>query len=299
MIKEIKEKALTYILFVLMVTALSSFLYLAYINKDAQAQVEEAEKLTQSMVSDYERSDEDKEMTDFVDQNLKRNIDFKALKAKNKDTYMWLYYPDSKFDFPVVMEREVGKYHYDLINFEGKKTFSGTPLIPKSPEGEDFRTLILSHRMINYWGEDDYLFSHLPKRWADKESSEEAKYVYTYKDNMSYRWKIWTSLPLRGDDIVYQTPYEKDSEDYAKLLEHIKGTTQYTIGEDPDASVPTLMLSTCSKASDTVNIGRFCVIFKLDQIYDKKKGTLEYFNDDNLAEKWLAENDEMRDGDGK
>lgn len=305
-----KQRLSTFFLFLFSIIALSSFFYLCYINYEAKEQVNASVILRDKIVKDYqsnqagivatgeegEKSEENKEFMSFIDKYLKRQIDFVTLREENSDIDQWLYYPDSKLDYPVVMEPEVGKYHYDMIGFDGTWTGAGTPLIPKSPGERDFRTLILAHRMINYYGDDDYLFSNLPNRWVDKATAENHQFIYTYKDNKAYRWRIWTGLPLKGDNMLYKTPYQKGGEDYRELLDHIEGITSYTIGDKPSVTTPTLMLSTCSRSADEVNVGRFVVVFKLDLIYDKDSNSLKYFLDEDRVDTWKRENESIRGG---
>lgn len=290
------------------ILALASFMVLCYINYEANEQVRSSVLLRDSVVLSPKKKvskkapkkavkgAEQKADVSFVDKYLLRQIDFNTLQKENPDFDLWLSYPESSLDFPVVMEREVGKYHYDMINFHGKWTGAGTPLIPKSPTGRDFRTLILAHRMVNYWGEEDYLFSNLPNRWMDKETALSHPYVYTYKDNKAFRWRIWTGLPVRGDDKIYQTPYAPMSKEYEDLISHVAAIAPYTIGETPTSLTPTLMLSTCSRAADEVNIGRYCAVFVMDQIYDQKTGSLLYAADEVASELWKIENEKIREG---
>ena len=293
------------IIIILSLIILGSASYLIYVNLKARKEIESSVVLRNLVVKDIEEVEtketkqteaNSKNYTDFIDKYLKRKIDFAALKQRNKNVDQWLYYPETKFDFPVVMEPEVNEYYYDMIGFDGFWTGAGTPLIPKSPGERDFRTLILAHRMIDYWGEDDYFFSNLPKRWMDKENASKHKYVYTYKDNKAYRWQIWTGMPLRGDDFIYQTPFEKGSKDYQNLLDHVKSNANYTIGEAPSNLTPTLMLSTCSRYADNVNVGRYVAIFQLDLEYDQETGHLKYFKDEANEEFWKELNEHDRKG---
>lgn len=114
-----KRSLSTFFLFLLSITALSSFLYLCYINYEAKEQVDSSVILRDKIVKDYQsnqagivatneeggEAEEDKELMSFVDRYLKRQIDFSTLKEENSDIDQWLYYPDSKLDYPVVMEQ--------------------------------------------------------------------------------------------------------------------------------------------------------------------------------------------------
>lgn len=299
-----KRSISTFIMFVLMIIALASFFCLWYLNKDMHSQITKTLVLRNEVVTDYKpdkikinkANDVEAKTLTFIDKYLLRKVDHAALLRKNKDYDQWLYYPESTFDFPVVMEPEVGKYHYDMLDFNQKWTGTGNPLIPKSPNETDFRTLILAHRMVNYWKPEDYLFSHLPDRWLTASLAKQHPYVYTYKGDKAYRWKVWTGLAVRGDDMIYQTPYLKNTKEYQELIDHVAEIAPYTIDKKPSAFTPLLMLSTCSMASDPVNIGRYCVVFKLDMIYDQKAQSLVYQDDEDRLEQWKLENEKERLG---
>ena len=153
-----------------------------------------------------------------------------------------------------------------MKSFYGRYNGCGTPLIPKSDDGKDFRTLILGHRMINYYGSKDYVFSNLPKRWGYKQGGINNRYFYTYEKDRTIKWKLWAAISTTGSDMIYQTPYKEGSEDYDRLLKHCENIARYTIGQRPDSYTPTLMLSTCSRRSDDINAGRFALVLVPDMI---------------------------------
>lgn len=242
-----------------------------YDNLVVESKVSKTSKKKKKIVKDEELS--------FLDPYLFRNINYDRLKSINSDFDSWLYFPGTSFDYPVVHERYVGSYFYNMKSFYGRYNGCGTPLIPKSDDGKDFRTLILGHRMINYYGSKDYVFSNLPKRWGYKQGGINNRYFYTYEKDRTIKWKLWAAISTTGSDMIYQTPYKEGSEDYDRLLKHCENIARYTIGQRPDSYTPTLMLSTCSRRSDDINAGRFALVLVPDMIYDKQKVEVIYYDD--------------------
>lgn len=242
-----------------------------YDNLVVESKVSKTSKKKKKIVKDEELS--------FLDPYLFRNINYDRLKSINSDFDSWLSFPGTSFDYPVVRERYVGSYFYNMKSFYGRYNGSGTPLIPKSDDGKDFRTLILGHRMINYYGSKDYVFSNLPKRWGYKQGGINNRYFYTYEKDRTIKWKLWAAISTTGSDMIYQTPYKEGSEDYDRLLKHCENIARYTIGQRPDSYTPTLMLSTCSRRSDDINAGRFALVLVPDMIYDKQKVEVIYYDD--------------------
>lgn len=242
-----------------------------YDNLVVESKVSKTSKKKKKIVKDEELS--------FLDPYLFRNINYDRLKSINSDFDSWLYFPGTSFDYPVVRERYVGSYFYNMKSFYGRYNGCGTPLIPKSDDGKDFRTLILGHRMINYYGSKDYVFSNLPKRWGYKQGGINNRYFYIYEKDRTIKWKLWAAISTTGSDMIYQTPYKEGSEDYDRLLKHCENIARYTIGQRPDSYTPTLMLSTCSRRSDDINAGRFALVLVPDMIYDKQKVEVIYYDD--------------------
>lgn len=245
-----------------------------YDNLVVESQVSKTSKKKKKVLKDIKE-----EELSFLDPYLFRNINYDRLKSINSDFDSWLYFPGTSFDYPVVRERYVGSYFYNMKSFYGRYNGCGTPLIPKSDDGKDFRTLILGHRMINYYGSKDYVFSNLPKRWGYKQGGINNRYFYTYEKDRTIKWKLWAAISTTGSDMIYQTPYKEGSEDYDRLLKHCENIARYTIGQRPDSYTPTLMLSTCSRRSDDINAGRFALVLVPDMIYDKQKVEVIYYDD--------------------
>ena len=245
-----------------------------YDNLVVESQAPKTSKKKKKVLKDIKE-----EELSFLDPYLFRNINYDRLKSINSDFDSWLYFPGTSFDYPVVRERYVGSYFYNMKSFYGRYNGCGTPLIPKSDDGKDFRTLILGHRMINYYGSKDYVFSNLPKRWGYKQGGINNRYFYTYEKYRTIKWKLWAAISTTGSDMIYQTPYKEGSEDYDRLLKHCENIARYTIGQRPDSYTPTLMLSTCSRRSDDINVGRFALVLVPDMIYDKQKVEVIYYDD--------------------
>ena len=194
------------LIFIFVVGMVLSAVYVFKVKHEDEKAIKEYDNLVvESKVSKTSKDKKKKKIVkdeelSFLDPYLFRNINYDRLKSINSDFDSWLYFPETSFDYPVVRERYVGNYFYNMKSFYGRYNGCGTPLIPKSDDGKDFRTLILGHRMINYYGSKDYVFSNLPKRWGYKQGGINNRYFYTYEKDRTIKWRLWAAISTTGSD---------------------------------------------------------------------------------------------------
>lgn len=234
-----------------------------------------------------------------MDQNLLRRIDFADLTSRNPDATRWMYVPGTTLDDPVMQERTVGRYFYDQRGFDKRWNVAGSFLVPAEPidpstnqPAEDARTIILGHRMNSYNGE--WQFSNLPIRWGTAQGAAENPYVYIYYPDHAERWRVWAGLDAHGDDMLYEMPYERGSDDYRQLLDHMKNDlARYTVGDGPTKDDPLLVMSTCNHLTRH-DLGRFALVSVLDATYEYDSARYVSYSEDKQAHQWWMQRDQAR-----
>lgn len=187
---------------------------------------------------------------------IDREINWDDLKAINNDIYAWIYIPDTNIDYPVMMEQKFGSYFY-LDHDVYKQSFvSGCIFIPKEPDwfhNDDAHLLVFGHNMRN-----GTMFSSL-REYKDKDFYKSHPYVYVYYPDRTEQWEIWTAYHTAKTDIIYNLPYEFNTDDYRTLLSNMASHGFYNTNiTSVDASQKVMTLSTCDNL-DQSGTGRFVV----------------------------------------
>lgn len=253
-----KSKIVTAVLFVVLVISIACAVYF-YVRdllpKDIIIETTESDTVSQN----------DEEATfssgTSVDEYLLRKVNFDALTAINSDVVTWIYIPNTNIDSYVMQEPVLNEYKYNDRNIYLRYTSTGSFMIPKSPmDLEDAHMLILGHHMpyssrafgnlVDYYGKT---FDYHP-------------YIYMYYPDHSERWRVWTANDVKDDDMVYELPYEYNTEHYGELLTHLRNTARYVSPYEPDVNTKILCLSTCNRWSRSV-LGRFIVTAVPDAYY--------------------------------
>lgn len=179
------------------------------------------------------------------DANMLRHIDFDELYSKSENVFGWVYIPDTHIDHYVMQEQEVGETYYLWRDIAGKKNSVGSILTPAEPDLgiDDAHLLLFGHRLIN----KNQGFSDL-KKFRDKDYAIQHKYAYLYYKDHVERWVLWTVNyeGIRYDDMVYEIPFQRGTNQYQDLLNHVESTaTHVLLDESASKDDRTLMLSTC------------------------------------------------------
>lgn len=251
-----KRRTVFIVILLIFVAALAVFLLLQYgLFQKEQGVVE---TVREEVAEEPESGSDD---DSGIDEYLLRKIDFDALWALNGDVETWLFIPDTNIDAYVMREPVLNQYKYDKRDIYGNYTTTGSFLIPKSPmDMEDAHTLILGHHMPG----NSNAFGNLVSYYRD--SSDGHPNVYLYYPDHSERWIVWLVSDVKGDDMLYELPYEYGTEHYRELLDHLEETARYISGERPDLFTEILCLSTCNRWNSST-LGRFVVVCVPDAFY--------------------------------
>lgn len=197
-----------------------------------------------------------------TDQNLLRRIDFTELQSINTDATRWVYIPDTNIDYYVMQEQTVGEYYYLWRDIHKKQSSWGSILTPKEPMNmEDAHLLLFGHHMRD----KTVAFSSL-NLYNDQSYGEGHPYVYLYYPDRSERWKLWAVCNSNSSDMIYEIPYTLGSDAYQSLIHNIDSIKTYGLGEVPDNTTQTLVLSTC-RGSQGGSPLRFYIVCVLDDVY--------------------------------
>lgn len=213
-----------------------------------------------------------------IDPNFLRDYKISELKEKNKDTWGWLYIPDTSIDRYVMKEPVFNVYKYLWRDIDHKLNRSGSYFIPGDSLDEDGNKKhsdvieIMGHHLSSIYDRSP-MFTGLLKMYKDKESALEHRYAYTYDEKTVTKWEVWTSLTVNKNDIIYQIPYIKGCPCYKDVIEHIEGLLKYQISGTPSYKTDQLLvLSTCKQARPDSN-ERFIVLFVPVETYDQETKT--------------------------
>lgn len=224
-----------------------------------------------------------------IDPNLLRRIDFDELRAINGDVATWLSVPGSAIDSYVMQESSPSSYYYLNHDIYKDRRVAGSYFIPAEPKGVskdlDAHTLILGHRMQAAHGE--WMFSNLPNRFSSLDAWAANPYVYTYDDERSYRWRVWTGYSTTTNDEIYTLPQTFGSDSYAAVLSDVAARVSWSSCMAPDSYTPTLVLSTCNTRLG--NQGRFVCVCVPDVSYCYETGEISDFASEHSLETWYRD----------
>lgn len=199
-----------------------------------------------------------------TDMNLLRRIDFDTLRGINPDAERWLYIPDTNIDYYVMQEPREGEYYYLWRDIYGNESSWGSLFTPAQGE-DDAHLLIFGHHMSTH----DYAFAAITD-YASEDFASQHRYVYVYYPDRAERWTVWCAEHVYGNDAVYDSPYIKDTSEYAELLEHIRSKAEVELTAPPQSDEDILVLSTCHRAWGGAS-GRFVVVCRTDEtVYTKR-----------------------------
>lgn len=187
---------------------------------------------------------------------IDREINWDDLQTINSSVYAWIYIPNTSVDYPIMMEQKFGTYFYLNHDIYKQSLVSGCIFIPKEPdwfEGDDAHLLVFGHNMKN-----GTMFSSLME-YKDEAFYKEHPYIYVYYPDRTEKWAIWNAYHTVSDDIIYNLPYEYNTDNYRDLLSDMSTHSfYYTSVDSVDASQKVMTLSTCDKSSQS-DSGRFVV----------------------------------------
>lgn len=209
----------------------------------------------------------DTESAEPIDVNLLRKIDFDHLQEINGDAERWIYIPDTNIDYYVLQEQITGRFRYLWRDIYGNSSSWGSIFIPAQGE-DDAHLLIFGHHMQTH----EYAFATITE-YVSYDFAAEHPYVYIYYPDHAERWAVWCAGHVYGNDMVYQTPYLTETQEYQELLDHIVQMSEVTLTDAPSFDEDVLVLSTCHRAWGGAS-GRCIVACRLDQTYRRSEQQL-------------------------
>lgn len=272
--KRRKDRILNVIIIILVIIALSLAGLFFWMQQDMSRSQDEADRIkdrvAETVTEDVGLVTETNDSHQKTDKDawLTRRIDFAALKAINPDVDCWLAIPDTSIDQYVLQEPTPGVFSYEHQDIYHRYSIMGSLVTPRVDES-DAHKMIFGHYVIGML-RTDLMFSALSSYYADKTTAERYRYAYVYYPDHAERWTISAAMDARATDRIYETPYEKDSEGYADMIQHVNDNARYVM-TPLSVSEPSLMLTTCSWWTDAT-WGRFAVFYRLDASYEYETG---------------------------
>lgn len=215
----------------------------------------------------YEKETEDQELVHKVvqipkpDQGLdpddpfNRYIDFAALKQMNPDICGWIYIPDTKIDYPILIGKNDTKYlNY---NYKGKYSELGSIFAyAETHLDSDPHICIFGHNVMS-----SQMFGGL-KKYKDQEYADAHKKMYLYTPGRTKECTLVSAFTCTSDDPIFEvTTLGEDEQKNPELLKSLmERSILNTVSSDSDQI---FSLSTCGSYNRTNR--RFTVHFALER----------------------------------
>ncbi len=179
----------------------------------------------------------------------KKEIDWAALKEKNRDIYAWITVPGTKIDYPVLQHPDDPDY-YLKHNLDGSKGYPGCiySQFYNSKNWDDPNTVLYGHNMKN-----GSMFAGL-HQYEDSRFFEENPYVYIYSGDTVRVYQIFAAYEFSSAHLLLSFD-TGDPENFEAYLEGIFDRDGWNDNLNRDISVTAedkiLTMETCiSKKPD-------------------------------------------------
>lgn len=174
-----------------------------------------------------------------------RKIDFDALKAINQDIIGWIYIPDTKIDYPVVIGTD--NDYYISHNADQSKNRAGAIFLDyqNAPDFSDQNTIIYGHRM-----NDGSMFADL-HNYEKEDFFRKHDTVYLYlPDGTLNEYKVFSAYITSAEgDNTYTMSFASD-EAYKKYLQEMQARSPFATEDTLSARDKMITLSTCVRYQD-------------------------------------------------
>lgn len=176
---------------------------------------------------------------------LDRTIDFDALRAVNEDIIGWIYMPNTRIDYPLVIGEDNDYYISHNANKESDRAGAIFLDEQNSPDFSDQNTIIYGHRMNS-----GAMFADLHK-YQDEAFFRENDIIYLYlPDGTVSEYRIFSAYVVNEVDETYTIGFASE-DDYASYLEKMKGRSGVETDIELSPQDRIITLSTCVKGQDT------------------------------------------------
>ncbi len=181
------------------------------------------------------------------------NVDFAKLENLNEDVVAWLYYKDTKINYPIVQGTDNNKYL--STRFDGNYSAGGTLFVEYSIKKpfNHFNTVVYGHHM-----RDGSMFGDLKKLKDEDYAKEHPRFELITKKG-KYHLDIWAFLNEPADCPLYNTNIDSE-EQRQKYIDDVGKLAQYRTDVKVKPSDKLVVLSTCAYEYEDA---RYIVIGKL------------------------------------
>lgn len=155
-----------------------------------------------------------------MDNPLDRVIDFGKLKCINKNIKAWIYIPDTKVDYPILVGNSDEEYLYKDINDEYNPLGALFGFV-----GTDFtkgNTFIFGHNMA-----DSQMFGSL-RKYTLSSFLKEHRYIYIYTERKVMKCDIFSIFICDMNDSIFSGEYELGTVEYLELLSKMVSKNNYS-----------------------------------------------------------------------
>jgi len=165
-------------------------------------------------------------------------VDFEALKQKNKDIIGWIYLENTPITFPVVQSNNNDYYLRRLL--DGTYNTAGTIFMDYRNDSKmgDWNTIIYGHNMKN-----GTMFATL-KNFKEQSYYDEHKTMYYLTESKNYKVELVAGYTESDDAIIYNIPANTNNKN--KILENAKNKSTFKSNVEFENEDKILTLSTCS-----------------------------------------------------
>ena len=170
-----------------------------------------------------------------------KDIDITALKEQNEDIYAWILIPDTKIDYPVLMDPEDDDHYLDH-NLDGSTGLPGCIYAQAGFNSKDFtdaNTVLYGHNMKN-----GTMFAGL-HRFKDKEYFDQNRNIYIFTDDHILVYEIFAAYEFSDDHLLYNydVSYESGFESYLDTVFSQKDKLGNNFADDVTVDKDSLLLT--------------------------------------------------------
>ena len=171
----------------------------------------------------------------------KYNVDFNALKSKNKDTVGWLKVKGTNIEYPVVQYSN-NSYYIDH-NYENKYNCAGWIFVDyrNKLDGSDKNTVIYGHNI-----KDGSMFGTLKNILKSEwQENEENRYIIFETENESQVYNVFSVYTVEAEEYYLKTNFFNETE-FTDFINTIKQRSIKDFDVEVTSDDTILTLSTCA-----------------------------------------------------
>lgn len=225
----------------IIIISLCFFVFFAYkiyeYKNDEKKQKELNNDILQSAVKNKE-TDNKIGNNDLENNGVPIEINFKSLKASNKDIIAWIYSEETPINYPIVQSNDNDYYLRRLI--DGTYNQAGTIFLDckNSSNFEDYNSIIYGHNMKN-----DSMFGTI-SNYKDQEYYEKHKEMFLITENKNFKIELFAGFISSSESDLYNFP--KTSGTNEKLINTAIKNSTFKSNVAVTKEDRIITLSTCS-----------------------------------------------------